>query len=66
MCAYPLNLYAGTQVMLQALLNWSTLVMPPSLDPTIVARTMRAPASHMRRVRRPSGGSSCSLRRMTS
>lgn len=42
MCAYPLNLYAGTQVMLQALLNWSTLVTPSSLDPTTVAKTMRA------------------------
>ena len=42
MCAYPLNLYAGTQVMLQALLNWSTLVTLPSLDPTTVAQTMRA------------------------
>lgn len=41
MCAYPLNLYAGTQVMLQALLNWSTLVTPLSLDPRTVARTMR-------------------------
>lgn len=40
-CAYPLSLYAGTQVMLQALLNWSALVMPPSLDPGTVARTMR-------------------------
>ncbi|NOS80345.1 MAG: acyl--CoA ligase [Nitrospira sp.] len=42
LCAYPLYLYAGTQVMLQALLNWSALVLPPSLDPTTVARTMRA------------------------
>ena len=42
LCAYPLNLYAGTQVMLQALLNWSTLVMPSSLDPRTVTRTMRA------------------------
>lgn len=42
MCVYPLNLYAGMQVMLQALLNWSALVMPSSLDPTIVVRTMRA------------------------
>lgn len=42
LCAYPLNLYAGTQVMLQALLNWSTLVTPSSLDPTTVARTMSA------------------------
>ncbi len=42
MCVYPLNLYAGTQVMLQALLNWSTLVTPSSLDPTTVAKTMRA------------------------
>ena len=41
MCAYPLNLYAGTQVMLQALLNWSTLVIPTSLDPKVVAQTMR-------------------------
>ena len=41
MCAYPLNLYAGTQVMLQALLNWSTLVIPTSFDPTVVVRTMR-------------------------
>lgn len=44
MCAYPLSLYAGTQVMLQALLNWSTLVMPSSLDPTTVAQTMRTTA----------------------
>ena len=42
LCAYPLNLYAGTQVMLQALLNGSVLVTPNSLDPTSVARTMRA------------------------
>ena len=41
LCAYPLGLYAGTQVMLQALLNWSTLVMPTSLDPTTVARTIQ-------------------------
>jgi acyl-CoA synthetase (AMP-forming)/AMP-acid ligase II len=41
LCAYPLNLYAGTQVMLQALLNWSTLVILTSLDPQVVARTLR-------------------------
>jgi len=41
MCAYPLGLYAGTQVMLQAFLNGSTLVIPPSLNPGVVARTMR-------------------------
>jgi acyl-CoA synthetase (AMP-forming)/AMP-acid ligase II len=41
LCAYPLTLYAGTQVMLQALLNWSALVIPPSLDPGTVSRTMR-------------------------
>src|SRR5262245_34466815 len=41
MSAYPLSLYAGTQVMLQAFLNGSTLVIPPSLNPGVVARTMR-------------------------
>jgi acyl-CoA synthetase (AMP-forming)/AMP-acid ligase II len=41
LCAYPLSLYAGTQVMLQALLNWSTLVTLTSLDPEVVAQTMR-------------------------
>lgn len=40
LCAYPLNLYAGTQLMLQALLNWATLVVPASLDPEVVARTI--------------------------
>jgi acyl-CoA synthetase (AMP-forming)/AMP-acid ligase II len=50
LCAYPLNLYAGTQVMLQALLNWSTLVVPPSLDPGTVVRTM-----HKARVTHASG-----------
>ena len=33
LCAYPLSLYAGTQVMLQALLNWAALVVPPSINP---------------------------------
>ncbi len=41
LCAYPLNLYAGTQVMLQALLNWSTLVTLNSPEPDVVAQTMR-------------------------
>jgi len=41
LCAYPLNLYAGTQVMLQALLNWATLVIPESLDPATVVQAMR-------------------------
>jgi acyl-CoA synthetase (AMP-forming)/AMP-acid ligase II len=41
LCAYPLNLYAGTQVMLQALLNWATLVVPNRLEPEAVARTLR-------------------------
>ncbi|TKB79783.1 MAG: hypothetical protein E8D45_03225 [Nitrospira sp.] len=40
-CAYPLTLYAGTQVLLQALLNWAPLVTSPSLDPGMVVRTMR-------------------------
>lgn len=41
LCAYPLSLYAGTQVVLQAVLNWSALVIPSSLEPVPVARTMR-------------------------
>lgn len=42
LCAYPLNLYAGTQVMLQALLNGATLVIPAALDPEVVAHTLNA------------------------
>ena len=36
---YPLNLYAGTQVFLQAFLNWATLVVPASLDPSEISRS---------------------------
>lgn len=41
LCAYPLHLYAGVQVMLQALMNWSAVVIPPVLDAATIARTMR-------------------------
>ncbi|NIM01221.1 MAG: AMP-binding protein [Acidobacteria bacterium] len=37
LCAYPLRLYAGTQVMLQALVNGATLVIPEAPDPATVA-----------------------------
>lgn len=39
--AYPLHLYAGTQVFLQAFLNWATLVIPTSLQPGEITRTLR-------------------------
>lgn len=39
--AYPLNLYAGTQVFLHAFLNWATLVIPESFDPHEVGRTLK-------------------------
>jgi len=38
---YPLTLYAGTQVLLHAMLNWATLVIPVSLDPGEVCRTLK-------------------------
>ncbi len=40
LCAYPLNLYAGTQVLLQALVNWAALVIPEAMEPRAVARTL--------------------------
>jgi acyl-coenzyme A synthetase/AMP-(fatty) acid ligase len=40
LCAYPLHLYAGTQVLLQALLNWAALVVPETMEPRQIARTM--------------------------
>jgi acyl-CoA synthetase (AMP-forming)/AMP-acid ligase II len=40
LCAYPLTLYAGTQVLLQALLNWATLVVPAERTPVEIARTL--------------------------
>ena len=39
--AYPLNLYAGQQVFLQAFLNWATLVIPDTQDPERLARLLR-------------------------
>src|SRR5262245_18430353 len=42
MSAYPMNLYAGTQVILEAFLNGSMLVIRPSLNPSLVAQNMRA------------------------
>jgi acyl-CoA synthetase (AMP-forming)/AMP-acid ligase II len=38
LCAYPLTLYAGTQVLLQSLINGATLVVPVSFDPATIAR----------------------------
>lgn len=38
---YPLNLYAGTQVFLHAALNWATLVIPTSIDPDTISRTLK-------------------------
>jgi acyl-CoA synthetase (AMP-forming)/AMP-acid ligase II len=38
---YPLNLYAGTQVFLQAVINRATLVIPASLDPIGVCRALK-------------------------
>ncbi len=40
LCAYPLPLYAGIQVLLQALLNWAALVVPASFDPKQAAATL--------------------------
>ena len=40
LCAYPLPLYAGIQVLLQALLNWAALVVPASFDPRQAAATL--------------------------
>lgn len=41
LCTYPLTLYAGTQVFLQGLLNWATLVVPGERSPAALARTLR-------------------------
>lgn len=38
---YPLNLYAGLQVFLQAFLTWGTLVIPGTREPEAVARVLR-------------------------
>jgi acyl-coenzyme A synthetase/AMP-(fatty) acid ligase len=40
LCAYPLPLYAGIQVLLQAFLNWAALVVPASFDPKQAAATL--------------------------
>ena len=40
LCAYPLPLYAGIQVFLQAFLNWAALVVPASFDPRQAAATL--------------------------
>src|SRR6185437_15562371 len=41
LAVYPLHLYAGTQVLLQALLNDAVLAVPASRDPAQAARTLR-------------------------
>jgi acyl-CoA synthetase (AMP-forming)/AMP-acid ligase II len=38
---YPLNLYAGTQVLLHAVINRATLVIPASFDPIGICRAIR-------------------------
>lgn len=38
---YPLHLYAGTQVFLQAVINQASLVIPASLDPIGICRAIR-------------------------
>lgn len=37
LCLYPLHLYAGLQVFLQAFMNWATLVIPSSMTPPEIA-----------------------------
>jgi acyl-CoA synthetase (AMP-forming)/AMP-acid ligase II len=40
LCAYALNMYAGTQVLLQAALNGAVLVIASSPEPDVVAATL--------------------------
>ncbi|MBA5871416.1 MAG: AMP-binding protein [Nitrospira sp. CR2.1] len=40
LCLFPLHLYAGLQVFLQAFLNWATLVIPSCMTPHEIASTI--------------------------
>lgn len=42
LCPYPLHLYAGIQVFVQALWNWATLTVPSSIEPHVIASTLLA------------------------